>query len=298
MDQTPIEGAQSNPVAPASGLTPVMDLVKQSYERAKTYFPRLFPLLAILFGSMLVFNLLPFVGSILLVIILAIVAAVLYLATTIAIIRIIADLEPAQAPDIQSLISRSAKMIPSYLLISVITGLVTLGGLLVFIVPGIIFGVLLCFAPFIFLVEGLRGFKATIRSWQYVKSNWWPVFGRLLVMIVVVGIVTIVLHIILSMIGLGVSSVNDGDTSLLGKIIDQLVQIFVLLPFIMSYMYLLYKSVRDAKMAPIIETEEQSAKTWITVFLVIGAIALILLTVLFVTLAGMPVDVNSSGFLN
>lgn len=70
------------------------------------------------------------------------------------------------------------KILP-YLWTSALKTILVSGGLICFIIPGIIYGVYTAFTPFIFIDEKRKGIDALIRSKKYVKGYWWPVFKRL-----------------------------------------------------------------------------------------------------------------------
>jgi uncharacterized membrane protein len=56
----------------------------------------------------------------------------------------------------------------SVLLVSVLVGLATVAGLILFIIPGIYIGVRLCVSIEALVVEGRRGTQAMGRSWELV----------------------------------------------------------------------------------------------------------------------------------
>jgi hypothetical protein len=75
------------------------------------------------------------------------------------------------------------------LLVSVLVGLATVGGLILFVIPGIYIGVRLCVSIEALVVEGRRGTKAMGRSWELVSGHWWHAFGTLLVAWLVIGVI-------------------------------------------------------------------------------------------------------------
>ena len=111
----------------------------------------------------------------------------------------------------------------SVLLVSVLVGLATIGGLilvtagvflanailrsrdldmtsapvgpviLLFIIPGIYLGVRLAVSIQALVVEGRRGTEAMGRSWGLVGGHWWHAFGALLVAFLLTGIVNAVI---------------------------------------------------------------------------------------------------------
>jgi hypothetical protein len=81
----------------------------------------------------------------------------------------------------------------SVLLVSVLVGLATVGGLILFVIPGIYIGVRLAVSIEALVVEGRRGTKAMGRSWELVGGHWWHAFGTLLVAWLVIGVINAVI---------------------------------------------------------------------------------------------------------
>jgi hypothetical protein len=77
----------------------------------------------------------------------------------------------------------------SVLLVSVLVGLATVGGLILFVIPGIYIGVRLAVSIEALVVEGRRGTQAMGRSWELVRGHWWHAFGTLLVAALLTGLV-------------------------------------------------------------------------------------------------------------
>jgi len=81
----------------------------------------------------------------------------------------------------------------SILLVSVLVGLATVAGLIVFIIPGIYIGVRLAVSIQALVVEGKRGTEAMGRSWALVGGHWWHAFATLLVAALLTGLVNAVI---------------------------------------------------------------------------------------------------------
>jgi hypothetical protein len=79
------------------------------------------------------------------------------------------------------------------LLVSVLVGLATVAGLILFIIPGIYVGVRLAVSIEVLVVEGRRGTQAMGRSWELVGGHWWHAFGTLLVAGLLTGVVNAVI---------------------------------------------------------------------------------------------------------
>jgi hypothetical protein len=135
------------------------------------------------------------------------------------------------------------------------------GGLILLILPGLVWSVSFFAAPFIIFEEKERGMDAMLKSRAYVKGHWWAVFGRMLVIMVLLIIAVVVPF---------------------GAIL------FV--PFMMIYMVLIYKELRTVKGRDVAFKPSGGAKAaWI------GVAMLGFLVPLAFSVAG-GVSVYKSGF--
>jgi hypothetical protein len=126
------------------------------------------------------------------------------------------------------------KKIGPVIWISILVGLIVAGGLILFIIPGIIFMVLLAVAIPALVVENQRGTGALSRSWNLVKGDWWRVLG----IIVVTGFIT---NIVSSIIG------AIGGNSLIGMWITDAIAQIITGPFTALVSILLYLDLRARK---------------------------------------------------
>ncbi len=123
------------------------------------------------------------------------------------------------------LLSVKEKMI-SYYWIAFLKGIVILVGLILFIIPGIIFSIWFSFSQYVFVFEGIKGEKALSRSKELVKGYFWPVLGRLVVLLVIMMLIS--------------------SISKLGFLINSLIT----MPFGIIYIYVIYedlKRIRSSK---------------------------------------------------
>jgi len=111
------------------------------------------------------------------------------------------------------------------------------GGLLLFLVPGILFAVWFPFAPYILAREGVRGMSAIIKSKEYVRGLFGDVFVRLLpllAMFIVVGM----MQWVLAVISVGVPVAPQIASMALSLVVT---------PFTMIYVYHIYTDLRRVK---------------------------------------------------
>ncbi len=135
---------------------------------------------------------------------------------------------------------RAWPKILSYLWISILVGLITFIGFIFLIVPGIVFAIWFSFAAFILVVEGAKGMSALLKSKEYVKGRWWPVFGRILFISLIASIVGGLLG---SIVGQIFKLVN---ISWLENVGSSIVSILIV-PFSISYSFLIYKNLKLLK---------------------------------------------------
>jgi hypothetical protein len=121
------------------------------------------------------------------------VGLLLYQVLTGAITRAIAAEVIGEDPGVEQSYRFGFMRLWSILLVSVLVGLATLGGLILLIIPGIYIGVRLAVSIQALVVEGRRGTEAMGRSWALVVGHWWHAFGTLLVAALITGVVNSVI---------------------------------------------------------------------------------------------------------
>jgi hypothetical protein len=114
---------------------------------------------------------------------------VMFLVLTGAITRAVAAEVAGEDPSLEQSYRFGFVRLWSVLLVSVLVGLATIGGLILFVIPGIYIGVRLAVSIEALVVEGRRGTKAMARSWELVGGHWWHAFGTLLVAWLLIGVV-------------------------------------------------------------------------------------------------------------
>jgi hypothetical protein len=77
----------------------------------------------------------------------------------------------------------------SVILISILVGLAVAGGLILLIIPGLIFAVMFSVAIPALVVENLRGTDAMSRSWNLVKGHFWHAVGIILLAAIITAVV-------------------------------------------------------------------------------------------------------------
>lgn len=123
----------------------------------------------------------------------ALVGLLLYQVLTGAITRTIATEVAGQDLGLEQSYRFGFARLGPILIVSILVGLATLLGLIVFIIPGIYIGVRLAASIQALVVEGKRGTEAMRRSWELVGGHWWHAAFTLLVGALITGVVNAVI---------------------------------------------------------------------------------------------------------
>jgi hypothetical protein len=123
----------------------------------------------------------------------ALAGLLMFLVLTGAITRAVAAEVAGEDPGVEQSYRFGFHRIWSVLLVSVLVGLATVGGLILLIIPGIYIGVRLAVSIEALVVEGRRGTSAMGRSWELVGGHWWHAFATLLVAWLLIGVVNAVI---------------------------------------------------------------------------------------------------------
>ena len=130
---------------------------------------------------------------------------------------------------------RALKKIGPYYWLLLLEFLITLGGLVMGVLPAIIFGVWFSMAIFIFVDQEQRGINALLRSKEYVTGYWWGVFGRTLLMAFIV---------------LMIEAIVGGAAGIFGQSVNYIVSLalqLVTVPFSIAFSYTIYKALKEMK---------------------------------------------------
>jgi hypothetical protein len=119
----------------------------------------------------------------------ALAGLLMFLVLTGAITRAVAAEVAGEDPSVEQSYRFGFHRLGAVLLVSLLVGLATLAGLIVFIIPGIYIGIRLATSTQALVVEGRRPTEAMGRSWELVGGHWWHAFGTLLVAALLTGLV-------------------------------------------------------------------------------------------------------------
>jgi len=127
-----------------------------------------------------------------------------YFLAPIIILQTIALNQSGGRLEFREAINRGFGVLFPYGIVLFIAGIIRFGAFVPFIIPGIIVAVFLALVEPAAAIEGRRGFDALARSWALVRGSGWSVFGRLLLLwlILIAVAVLLVLPVFLVTIGL------------------------------------------------------------------------------------------------
>lgn len=117
-----------------------------------------------------------------------------------------------ETPQIGEAIRESWPLVLPLILVSLVTGFLTLGGGLLFLIPGLIIGILVGFASFTIIVDGFRGLDAIKESVRLVSGSFWQLALRVVVVGVILLLINGVLEDAFSQMGFVVLIFNIAQT--------------------------------------------------------------------------------------
>ena len=179
----------------------------------------------------------------------ALAGVLMYLVLTGAITRAVAAEVAGEDPSVEQSYRFGFHRLGSVLLVSVLVGLAIVGGLILFIIPGIYIGIRLCVSIEALVVEGRRGTEAMGRSWGLVGGHWWHAFGTVVVGGLLTGIVNAVI------------TAPFGDTGWFVQAVAAAVATVITLPYSVLVGVLLYLDLRARKENLTLETLRTDLQT-------------------------------------
>jgi hypothetical protein len=179
----------------------------------------------------------------------ALAGILMYLVLTGAITRAVAAEVAGQDPSVEQSYRFGFHRLGSVLLVSVLVGLAIVGGLILFIIPGIWIGIRLCVSIEALVVEGRRGTEAMGRSWGLVGGHWWHAFGTVVVGGLLTGIVNAVI------------TAPFNNTSWFVQAVAAAVATVITLPYSALVGVLLYLDLRARKESLTTETPRKDLQT-------------------------------------
>ncbi len=204
----------------------------------------------------------------LLFVIVTLVALLLGFLTQIALAATVVDEEK----EVGHAFTRARSLFTPYAWMSFLIMLAVLGGVFLFIIPGIIIAILLSFTIFVLLAENIKGFPALSKSWYYSKGF----VGAILWRLIVLGVgLLIIRSVLIAVTDPGsIMAGSERELSLIGKFVDLSFASFVATPLGVIFSFYIYKALRLIKVAESVELEESTRKRNLKLFIGLGVFGL------------------------
>ena len=229
----------TQPVQPAAAsilnghgtLIPVGQLFSSSWDLYKQRLPILLALLFILSAPLFIVQLLSVTGNVVLGSVFLLICFLLLMPILGASVSVI-----SKGTGFLDSFQQGIRLFFPLLWVLILFEFVVIGGIVLFVIPGIIMMIGFFLSIFISVIEGKRGLNALLQSREYVRGYWWAIFGRLLLAYAVIFIPVYAFQLLVSR--------TFGETS--GMIAYLLLSLFFV-PFLMVYSYKIYQNLTVLK---------------------------------------------------
>ena len=128
------------------------------------------------------------------------ITAILFLLYPVALIRMIQSINAQEELTPLASYQKAWGVIASYLWIGTIVLFKVILWSLLFIIPGIIFGIFYSFWYLAFLIDNKRGNEALIYSKKIIKPNFWPYVGYSLVLVFIMVVVYLLIGFVVKLL--------------------------------------------------------------------------------------------------
>lgn len=171
-------------------LIPAIEIAKQSWQIYKNNFTTFLSVTIWLLPFVIITSLMESNQSIsglyFIVTILSIAAS---LAVSIIVIEASNAFYNNQPVNIKEAVNPAIRRMGSYLWIAILNALIVIAGLIILIIPGIIFAIWYSLAEQVFVLENVKGYSALKRSKELVTGYWWAILWRWLAPSILFGII-------------------------------------------------------------------------------------------------------------
>ncbi|PJE76070.1 hypothetical protein COV04_00880 [Candidatus Uhrbacteria bacterium CG10_big_fil_rev_8_21_14_0_10_48_11] len=161
---------------------------------------------------------------------------------------------------------KARRFILPYFWVSVLSGLLTFGGIILLIIPGVILLLWFVFVLYIVVAENERGVNVLLASRNYVHGHWWAVAWRMLFLVLISIVFTIPASIVTTVFN------QPGLAQAINFTLELL-----LTPLLLAYTFVLYRHLRSFASAPVPEEDERWRRIFVIGGTVMAFIAIILL---------------------
>ena len=233
-------------------------------------------------------SLLLFIIMIILGLLFSLVSTVSSIVNNAIIVQAVDDVNSGKKIHLDNLYRGTLKRFWSILFVILITGLVFIASVSLFFIPIIAVSVYLAFVMYTLVLEDKRGYDALVTSFNYVRGNWWAVFGRVISLSVIslsfmafvlfayIGIYTMVTGST-DFIYLLSNKAQDGYVvNVIYSIIVKMIVSCLITPITTLYTYQIYKYLKNNSTVNS-EEEKKTVRYWFIGLSIAGVIIPIIL---------------------
>ncbi len=195
--------------------------------------------------------------------ILSIVGWILFVISTISLITLYGKEEPLTFGEYFKL---GVANFWSYVWVTILTGIIVIGGFILLFVPGFIFSVWFSLGIYALVLEGHRGRAALLRSKHLVSGKWGGVFWRFLFFMIISQLIVLPLYILASF----------SDSEFAGNVLAQLANMLLIFPLSLAYTTSFFQNLSQVKAEPFVKDKKAANK-----FIIIGLMGIILIPFVF-----------------
>ena len=213
---------------------------------------------------------------------LVVLAVIIYINLWSQLALVVAIRDRAISPNWQIAFQKARPFIWPYIKTIYISALFIFGGFFLLVIPGIVMAVWFCFYTFTLVVGNeAAGLPALMRSREIVAGRAWAIFGRIIILAILVGIGMAVLLIPFT---IAQGSTEGWLTEFIGRVMG-----IILGPFYLAFLFLLYEEAVQLPPAPgLLSSEVASRRLQMTA--IVGwslfAVLMISLSILLFLFAG------------
>ncbi len=156
------------------------------------------------------------------------------------------------------------------LFVYILSGLIIFGGIILFIIPGIIAAISLTFAQYVYVVEGKRGMSALLSSRALVKGRFWMVFRKIIGFVFLSTLPVLAFGMVY---GLAALFLGAGQAvSLTGEVLMQVVSA-VMTVINIHAMYHLYSALKTSQSEEMVKNKYIKVWYWLLAGLTVATVA-------------------------
>ncbi|MEK7554805.1 MAG: hypothetical protein AAB518_02360 [Patescibacteria group bacterium] len=200
--------------------------------------------------------------------------------TAVNLLAYIALIVAVRGGDAATSYRESTRIFFPYLWVAILVNLITVGGMVMALIPAIVFSIWFIFGQFIFFDSSARGMEVLLRSKEYVRGLWWPVFLRFVLLGILIALVMIVIAFGFE---LGAQTEAPGSAASPAEVIVISILQFFFISFIITYLWVIYQNLKAIKPELAGAPVNERGKGFFIFSAVLGVVApLLLLTALVI----------------